>query len=405
MRKLTVALMSLLLVALAAGCGGSSSTSGTNASSGSSADETISVDYANISSTAEVFQEIVQDVRRAGAKLGYDLRTYDNNFNGQTALSNAQLMVRDKPDVIIEWNGVQAVNAAAQRLFSRADISCVSFNTSPPRGSECHWFDLSNETVCGDTGRMVGEVAEKRRWTGSNTSVILVDAAVAGDEVNSCIGYFYEQLQRFVPGLAQIKSYADITPSTTRVGNTTVQVDGQGALAVTYTAVGNALSSIPKSNNVILYTVNDDETLGGMRALRRNGWQAGHMLTGGTGGGVAALQQLRTNPDWVAEGDVFISNLGEYFMAVAKALHDGIELPFLTTTPMAVLTKDTTIKGTTIVPIGTYFHPGETKPYQLPPLEPVALREANGLGKQTTGNDFLAKTGVLQKFGNVMGLN
>ena len=46
----------------------------------------------------------------------------------------------------------------------------------------------------------------------------------------------------------------------------------------------------------------------------------------------------------------------------------------MTSSPIAVLTKEDTVKGTSIVPIDTYYRDGESLPYRLPPLGVIFWR-------------------------------
>jgi ribose transport system substrate-binding protein len=106
------------------------------------------------------------------------------------------------------------------------------------------------------------------------------------------------------------------------------------------------------------------------------------VLLAGNGGDPTGLSQLRSNADWVAESSPFVPNWGEYLVAMAHALSAGMKVPADTPSPMAVLTKSN---------ISQYYAPGSTTVIKLPPL--------------SAQDQYLAATGVLQKFGNVSGLS
>ena len=71
-----------------------------------------------------------------------DIKRYDNNLDGPTALRNAGLMVQDHPDVAIDWNTVVGVGAAVGAQFTRNNVKCLAVNQQIPG---CAWFNLSNK--------------------------------------------------------------------------------------------------------------------------------------------------------------------------------------------------------------------------------------------------------------------
>ena len=179
-------------------------------------------------------------------------------------------------------------------------------------------------------------------------------------------------------GMAPAKP-EDITATTTTIGDTCIQVDGGGALEESFTAVKNALQTVPADRRILLYSINDDSTLGAWRAITEAGRQE-NTLVAGLGGSVAALGELRNNPQWVAEGSVFATHWGQYLIAMATAVLNGVEPPPLTKCPQIVLTADNVDD----------FYDAEGKVKLLPPLVPE--------------NEYLKDTGILQQFNNVQGL-
>ncbi len=368
----------VVIVGLLAGCGSRSSSSSSSSSAGASGGTGLSLAYANAIDSAPLFAEIKRGIVDASSTAGMKLKTYDNNLDGATALQNANLMVQARPDVALEYNAVEGAGKSIGATFKRAKIPCIAVNVPTPG---CAWFNLINRDLGRDTAKAVAQLAKKKGWTGSNTTVVLVQSATAGVEVNDSVRYFYTTIQDLLPGATRTTPDG-ITANTTRIGPSGLQVDGKGSLDGSFAAVRNALQTIPTSRNLIVYSINDDSTIGASRAVTATG-RDGHVLIAGLGGGAQGLQQLRTNPNWVAEGDIFSPSWGQYLTAMAVAVKQGVKLPDITTSPQIVLTKDT---------VSRYYHADQTRPYQLPPLQPVT----NG-----RGNDYLAATQVLQKFHNV----
>ncbi|MEQ9639803.1 MAG: substrate-binding domain-containing protein [Alphaproteobacteria bacterium] len=333
------------------------------------------ISFANVLESGELFVQLGNGIAHAAEVANIELKRYNNEFDAEKTLNNARLMVQDKPDLILEYNGVEGIGEALRRMFDRAKIPFVAINVPIPGG---HWYNLVNREIGVDTANIVVPLAQQKGWTGADTTVIIVQASAAGVEVNDCIRYFYVTAAEKMAGMRQVAP-ADITALTTTIGESGIQVDGGGVLEKSYTAVKNALQTLPADRHILLYSVNDDSTVGAWRAITESGRQQ-NCLVAGLGGGLAALGELRNNPQWVAEGSIFAPNWGQYLIAMAVAILEGVTPPPLTRCPQIVVTPDTVDK----------YYGADGKVKLLPPLDDT--------------NAYLADTGVLQMFKNVEGL-
>jgi ribose transport system substrate-binding protein len=333
--------------------------------------------FANILESAEFFKELGDGFESAAKTAGVTMSRYNNNNDGETTINNARLMSQEnpKPDVILEYTGVAGIGPSLNKIFSKEKIPCVAVNV-PLQG--CHWFNLVNETLCGHSADPVIAMAEEKGWRGENTTAILIQAPLLGRTVNNCVGYFYAALSKAVPGFEKA-GMEDITASTTTIGKTGIQVDGKATLEGSYEAVKNVLQTIPPDRHIIVYSINDDSTLGGWRAVSEAG-RAQNSVAVGLGGSEASIKQLRTVPQWIGEGSIFFPNWGQYAVAMGVAIANGVQPPALTHAPQLVLTKQTVDK----------YYDASGHAILLPPLDPE--------------NMYLKDTGVLQKFKNVEGL-
>jgi len=363
-----LAMVALGAVAIA-GCGGGGQ---------SAASQSYYFDYANVLQSGALFVAVGDGLKNAAHTAGIKLKYYNNQYpSAQTALNNATLMIQDKPDVIIDYQAVAGIGDSIGQRFNRAKIPCIAVNV-PMKG--CAWFNLVNKDIGTDTAKVVIPIMQSKGWTGADTVVVLLQAAGAGTEVNDCIRYFYVTVSHALPGFT-VANPSDITAQTTKIGDSGWQLEGGGTLDGSYTAVKNALQSIPASKHIVLYSINDDSVIGGWRAITE-AHRESTSLVAGLGSDEDSRTQLRTNPQWVAEGELFPSMWGEYLMAMGVAMKKGTTPPALTKTPQIVMTKDT---------VDRYFKPGSAQPLSLPPL--------------SAEDQYLKDVGVLQKFHNVQGLS
>jgi len=332
-------------------------------------------DFANILESGELFKQFGDGLEEAAKVAGIKLKRYNNNNDGPTTINNARLMIQDKPDLILEYTGVEGIGASLKRMFEAAKIPYIAINIPIPGG---YWFNLVNKEIGTDTANVVVPIAKSKGWTAADTTVLIVQGSQYGTEVNDCVRYFYVTAAKSMPGMDQVDPSA-ITALTTTIGKSGIQVDGKATLTDSYAAVKNVLQTLPRDRHILLYSINDDSTLGSWRAITESHREE-NTLVAGLGGSVAALKELRTNPQWVAEGSVFSTNWGQYLVAMGVAIMNGVTPPPLTKSPQAVLTRATVDK----------YYDAEGKVKLLPPLVP--------------GNIYLKNTDILQKFHNVEGL-
>lgn len=344
--------------ALALACLGAVAAAATVTAGASAAPQAgIKISFANSVNSVAIFKQVGDGVVRAAKKAGFELKAYDNKFDGPAALDNARLMVQDKPDVIIEYNLVQDMGTAVSNILEQSKVPCVAIN-APTAG--CAWANLSNRDAGTATGPIVAKEAMKRGWKASDTVVLLLQLAGGGTEINDSVAYFYITAARTM-GLAPA-TRSQIGPSTTKLGSNLIQIDGKAALEPAYDATKNILQTIGKDKHLIVFGVNDDSALGAWRAITQAGRQQSTLIAG-LGATTEGVKQLRTNPQWVAQADVFLDFWGQFAVAMAAAVKDGKTPPALTRFPQTVMTKAT---------VGQYYKAGQKIAYHLPPLHPSA---------------------------------
>ncbi len=331
--------------------------------------------YANGAATgvvATIRDSVVRDAKR----LGVHLTTFENNADGPTALTNADLMIQDQPDMIIEYNLVDGVGPALGKKLTSSGIPCMSVNVQTPG---CPLINLSNRFAGEGAGEIIADHAIKEGWTADDTTVLVVQCSTCGVEINDSVRYFYLTVAKKM-GMP-VYPPSRITAQTTTLGPNLYQVDDPDiSIDKAYSAVQAALQSIPKSRHLLVFAVSDDVSIGAWRAVAAANRQD-DTLIGGLSGLPEGLNQLRTNPRWVAEGSAFTEHWGQYVMAMAVSLLNGAKAPALTPFPQVTMDKTTVSK---------YYPDGATVAKLLPKL--------------VADNRYLAKSGVLQVFDNVEGL-
>jgi ribose transport system substrate-binding protein len=371
-----LALVAAVLVAAAAGTA-ATSTSGTAAAKPRVADLS-GMKFAFAIATAANPLIVSQGklFEQGAKKLGAEVAIYDNKGTAQDMLTNAQLMVASKPDVIVIYPSAADATSRVSQIFKRAGIPCISVNV-PVEG--CPLLNFDQPYLAGLAAKAMAAQMKKRGWTGDNTTVVIGQAAKYGPAVNVAVTSFYDKLSKLVPGMKHVPASNIKTTTTTISGDQGLQVDLDFTADIAFPAMTRALQSIPKDRHIVLYTTADDVTVAALRALKNAG-RLDDTIVSGFGGSPVSIKALRSGNNWVTEQTGFFANWGQFALAMAAAVKQGAKLPALTMPPMTVLTKEN---------VNKYFKPGTTKLILMPPLPKPS--------------QYLVKTGVLQKFGNVAG--
>jgi ribose transport system substrate-binding protein len=333
-----------LAVALSA-CGSSSSSSGSSTAQSNAAGATTtkitSIAWGDAIAADPQYKAMGDSFVKSAEALGIKVYRFDNNADAATSLTNARLMVQEKPDVIIDYSGIASANPAIGAIFTAAKIPCVALNLPIPG---CSQFGFSQQQLGTDVGTAAGQAIVAKGWTGSNTTLIDAWSPMYGQDVNYSQSYLYSALAKALPQWKQV-SGADIPLTATQEGSHAVFVNGSGDLQTTNTVVAQALQDVPSSQNVIVSVFNHNSALGAQQALITAGRKNWVII--GSGPNAAEIQSIQTNPHWLMSADFFFTAWPKYALAMAYALHAGVKLPALT---------ESAIQATTKSNVNTYYN-------------------------------------------------
>ncbi len=324
-----------IVVGLALAVTACSSGGSTNVSTSKSGKGVTTIALGNLSDESPLFKPFADNFVSDAPSFGFKVNRYDNGADPSKSLTNAHIMVVGKPKVIVDWPAGSAT-ASIGASFSQAKIPCIAVVTSIPG---CALFD-SNHTREGElTAQLDAQEVKSRGWDPSSLYVIMVDEAAGGPNTLINIATFYSEFAKDFPSQFVQRAPSDISFSTTKLGNNAVLVDGNLSLQTSEQVVQRALQAVPAGRHIVLMTNTDDSTQGGLQAIKQAGLESDTIATS-IGADTAALQALRTDPAWVGEITYYFQQIWpRYLLAMSKAKLDGVSLPSLTLSPLAMLTK------------------------------------------------------------------
>lgn len=304
-------------------------------SSGSAADERrYAIALANLTEepgvtlegTGFTGREIRESFTLAARRLPVEMVFYDNQRDGQRALTNAEDAVARKVDLFIEYFPDPAVNAMVAQRLKAAGIPIIAISYPVP-GAPLYAPDNAA------AGRLAGEaLAEfaQRTWGGRAEAVVLGPVAAPPDRLADRARAVEEALRQRLPGVRISRLDTHGNPQ---------QVAGM---------LGRFATAHP-SAKLLIAALDDQTALAAKVALESMGRAAdavivGHGVDRSLHGGASERKELDpNNRGSIVLGSVafYLDRYGYEVLPLALRLLQGQAIPPLTTTPHRVLTSAT----------------------------------------------------------------
>jgi len=245
------------------------------------------------------FQSAVQESLILAAKAEeIELIVLDNRRDPKMALRNAEHLVREKVDFVIEFQIDEAIAAAISARYMDAGIPFIAVHVPHPGGT---YYGANNYQAGLLAGHYLGRWA-KSRWNGKVDEILLIDATRAGSLIHG-------RIAGVRAGLKEVLRDA-MDP------NRVVIIDGEGRFKLSLERVRRYLSRSEKER-VLVGAVNDASALGAARAFQEAG-RAKHCAIMGQNAEPDARVEMR-NPRTPLIGSVayFPERYGEELIGLA----------------------------------------------------------------------------------------
>jgi len=209
----------------------------------------------------------------ATRKEEIELIVLDNRRDPKTALRNAEHLVREKVDLVIEFQIDEAIAAAISARYLDAGIPFIAVHVPHPGGT---YYGANNYQAGLLAGHYLGRWA-KSRWNGKADEMLLIDATRAGKLIHG----------RIAGVMAGLK---EVLRDTMDAGRTVI-VDGEGRFKLSLERVRRHLGR-SETKRVLVGAVNDASALGAARAFQEAG-RAGHCAIMGQNAEPDARAEMR----------------------------------------------------------------------------------------------------------------
>jgi ribose transport system substrate-binding protein len=254
------------------------------------------------------------------AAAGVDMQVTDNHLDGATALANAQSFVQRNVDFVIEYQTDAVFAPQIMKLYNNAGIKVVAIDIPMPGAV---FFGANNPK----SGYMDGSY--------------LATAAIAkfGAD-NVAKGYYVNgdlPQSGAIPAMrtdGQIEGFKAVAPAIP--ADHIIKFDSKNTTQESFTQMSNVLGRIPQGVPIMATGINDQVSLGILRAVKQAGRDKDFVVTGNGGDETKALVD---EPDWVASTAYYPERYGNFLLPIALSELAGKTLPPSVLMTHTMLTK------------------------------------------------------------------
>jgi len=196
------------------------------------------------------FSEAVREsLAAAAASTGVDLLVLDNKYDASTAVRNAEEFVRQRVDLVIEFQIDQRIAPAIADKIHDAGIPLIAVDIPHPHAT---FLGADNYRVGYEAGIFLAQHA-KNNWRGEVSWAIGLDIKEAGPLVHSRITGAFAGIRSKLPELRDEKY---------------VSLDAEGLRGKSHRLMLDFLKKHPKEAGMLVAAATDTSALGALQAVR-----------------------------------------------------------------------------------------------------------------------------------------
>jgi ribose transport system substrate-binding protein len=210
------------------------------------------IGYAGQGQDSSFPREVLASLQRAADRENVELIVLDNRYQPKVALRNAEHLVREGVDLVIEFQTDEAVAPAIAARYLEAHIPLIAVDVPHPGAT---YFGANNYQAGLLAGRHLGQWA-RSHWQGRVDEVLLLELTRAGSLVHA-------RLSGALAGLRETLHEAmESCPA--------VSIDCDGQFKTALERVRKHIRG-SRANCVLVAAANDPSALGAARAFQEAG--------------------------------------------------------------------------------------------------------------------------------------
>lgn len=245
-------------------------------------------------------REVEASLDRAAACVPLHLVKVNNRYSAREALRNAELLIRERVDLVIEYQTYEKVAPAIASKFQEAKIPVIAMEFPHPGAT---YFGANNYQAGLIAGRALGKWA-REHWDGVVERILLLELPIAGPVVRLRITGFVEGLRRELPAAVNV-------PIT--------HLDGKGDFEQILSVIRRHLRRIP-AKRTLVGTVNDICALAAVRGFEEAGCSHLCAIAGQNATPEARMELRRANSPLIGSVAFFPERYGDQLIPLALSV-------------------------------------------------------------------------------------
>ena len=207
--------------------------------------------YAAQGSNYQFSREVSESLERAARKEGIELIALDNRYSPKIAQRNADLLVREKVDLAIEFQTDETIAPIVAAKYREAGIPMIAIDIPHPGAT---YYGANNYEAGLIGGRYLGRWA-KENWDSEIDEIIMLELPRAGN----------------LPQMRLTGMLVGINLALPNAKNCRVtHLNGDGEIGPSFEVVRRHLR-VSKSRHILVGAINDVSAIGASRAFEEAG--------------------------------------------------------------------------------------------------------------------------------------
>ena len=207
--------------------------------------------YASQGHDYQFVKDVSMSLQRAAAAEGIELISVDNRYSPKIAQRNADVLVREKVDLVIEFQTDEHVAPIVAAKYREANIPLIAIEIPHPGAT---YYGANNYEAGLIGGRYMGKWA-KHHWHGEADEIVLIALDRAGSLPKMRLTGMLVGMREVCPALEQSR---------------VTYLDGDGKLGESFEAMRRHLRGT-RSRRILVGAINDPSALGALRAFQEAG--------------------------------------------------------------------------------------------------------------------------------------
>jgi ribose transport system substrate-binding protein len=266
------------------------------------------IGYAALGAEFALSRELTESLNRAAADEAVELIVLDNRNSSKVALTNADLLVEKKVDLVIEHQSDEHVAPMIGSKYVEAKIPFIAINIPHPGAT---YYGANNYSAGLIAGRYLAHWA-KQRWHGQVGGVILVGRSVAGPLLNFRLRGAEVGIREVLPGLDDSRF---------------VYLDSRDGRFGSSLDVMRRYLRHKSPDRILVSTISDPIALGALRAFEESGRASDCAIVGQAASFEARAQLRQPNTRLIGSVGYFPEKYGEGVILLALTILNRKSVP------------------------------------------------------------------------------